>query len=513
MSTPAAKLGRGADAAALPSGARAAGIGAFAAGHLAVASVSRALALAGIAVYLRVLTEQEYAVYALALLNEQVLFILAGYALANAMGQFLTMARRGEVDEDEVVGTAVLGLLAVGAAAALAWQIVAAPVAALTLADGADAVAVSRLIGVSAAGGLVLNGALSVWIVGGRLAPFTVATLLQYAGAVLIGSGLIGVLDLGAVGAMAGWAAATWIAALFGLVWIARHHRLRFRRALLLDMLRYGRPLIAGALLMLGVQSIDRYAVRWMAGLQEAAIYSTVVLVAAGASAIIITAFKRVWTAVMWQSHGSPGEAELHRRVLGAYTAVQAAVLTLLLVYGDLPMRVLSGNDEKFAAAGPAIALVYLGFVLFGAWDVLSAGYFFAGQTRWYSISVAIAFAIEAPLTLALSRPFGLWGAAVGFLTGWWVFAVLSWRFGRRYFTVDHDWGRMLATVAVAGVLGGLALLARASGGAVGELLGLLVASGAVVACAVVGRLRDARDLLDLRLPSMPSPRVSRPAG
>jgi len=500
-------------AAVPPSGARAEGIGAFAAGHLAVAGASRILALAGIAVYLRVLTEREYAVYALALLNEQVLFILAGYALSNAMAQFLTRARRGELDEDEVVGTAVLGLLGAGAVAALAWQLVAAPVAALTLAEGADAVTVSRLIGVSAAGGLVLNGALSVWIVGARLAPFALATLLQYAGAVVIGGGLIVFVDLGAVGAMAGWAAATWVAALFGLAWTARHHRLRFRRALLVDMLRYGGPLIAGALLMIGVQSIDRYAVRWMAGLEAAAIYTTVVLVAAGASAVIITAFKRVWTAVMWQSHGSPGEADLHRRVLSAYTTVQAAVLALLLVYGDLAMRVLSGNDEDFAAAGPAIAFVYAGFVLFGAWDVLSAGYFFAGQTRWYSISVAVAFAIEAPLALALTGPFGLWGGAVAFLAGWWIFAVLSWRFGRRYFAVDHDWGRMLATVAVAGALGGLALLVRAHGGVTGELLGLLIASSAVVACAVVGRLRDARELLELRLPSLSAAHVSRPAG
>ncbi len=503
MRTAALNVAQDADVAASTPGGPAGRIGSFAAGHLDIAGASRALALAGIAVYLRILTEREYAIYALALINEQVLFILAGYALSNAMAQFLTMARRGELDEDEVVGTAVLGLLGAGVVAALAWQLVAAPVAALTLDEGADAVTVSRLVGIAAAGGLVLNGALSVWIVGARLAPFAVATLLQYAGAVTIGAVLIGALDLGAVGAMAGWAAATWVAALFGLAWTARHHRLRFRRELLVDMLRYGGPLIAGALLMLGVQSIDRYAVRWMAGLEAAAIYSTVALVAAGLSAVIITAFKRVWTAVMWQSHGGTGEADLHRRVLAAYATVQCAVLVLVLVYGDIPMRVLSGGDGDFAAAGPAIAIVYGGFVLFGAWDVLSAGYFFAGQTRWYSVSVAIAFAVEAPLALALAGPFDLWGGAAAYLTAWLVFAVLSWRFGRRYFAVHHEWGQIFRTVTIAGVLGGLALLARARGGWVGELLGLLIASGAVVACAVVGRIWEARDLLELRLPSM----------
>jgi O-antigen/teichoic acid export membrane protein len=323
--------------------------------HFVVAAASRAIGLVGVAVYLRMLSPEDYAVYALALVTEQVLFVLAGYGLTAALAKHLSDAERTGEDEGEVIGTTVAGVLVAGLIGGLLWQLVAAPVARVALADTEEAILVCRLLGISVAGGLLLSAVSSVWIVRAQLAPFAVVTLAQYGGATALGILLIS-LGLGPVGAMIGWAAATCVAAAGGLAWLRRGEgRLRFSAGVLRRMLAYGLPLIAGELLMIGVQTVDRYVVRIGAGLEAAAVYTTVVLVATGLGATVVTAFKRMWTAVMWGARGQPGEQALHARALLVYLCLQAALLAVLGVYGDLPLIVLSGGDPDFAAAGPAI--------------------------------------------------------------------------------------------------------------------------------------------------------------
>jgi O-antigen/teichoic acid export membrane protein len=458
-------------------------LGSFAAAHVVIAAASRALAFVGVAAYIRVLGADAYGIYAIALINEQVVFVLVGYAVANAMGKFMSDALLGEVDEDRVVGTAFSASIAVGVVAALAWQVVAAPVARLTLADTADAVTVSRLIGVAVAAELVLAVVTAIWLLRAHVMPFAVATLAQFGGATVIGVALIEAADLGVVGAMLGWTAATLAAAVGGSIWMLRRYRPRHDGVLLRAMLRYGLPLIPGGLLMLGLQTADRYVVRARTDLHETAVYATAVLVATGLGAVIVTAFKRVWTALMWSLREQPNEAAVHRRALLLYAAGQALVLVVTTVYGGLAMVILSGNKPGFEEAGPAIAIVYAGFVLYGAYDILSAGYFFVGRTHLYSVSVAVALVVELAVALALVGGLGFWGAAIANPVAWAVFALLSWQFGRRYFHVDHAWTRVFAVLVCATALGALGWWSRSQGGVAGEAGGVVVVVVAAVAC------------------------------
>ncbi len=469
----------------------------LAAQHLFVAVASRGLAFLGVTAYLRILSAEDYAVYAIALVNEQVLFILTGYALANALGKYVSDADRALEVEEEVIGTTVVGLLVAGLIGGLLWQLVAAPIARLTLADTKDAILVSRLVGLSMVGGLLLNAVTSVWIVRGQVLPFGVVTIVQYGGGTAIGILLISFFGLGSVGAMMGWAAGTWLAAGGGLAWLRhRHRRLKFRRAVLRRMLGYGAPLIVGALLMVGVQTVDRYVVRVGAGLQNAAIYTTVVLVATGLGATVVTAFKRMWTVVKWRERGQPREEALHARALLLYLCSQAGLLAVLGVYGDIPMRLLSGGKADFAAAGPAIALVYSGFVIFGAWDVLSAGYFFEGRTSLYSISVGATLAVETVVAIALVSPLGLWGPALANPVAWFVFGVMSWRFGRRFFPVRHAWGRLGLLFASTGLAATLGWFLRDGHGFAGEVGGAACVLFALAAALVASGVRPGNGML-----------------
>jgi len=447
--------------------------------HVLIAGGSRLIAFAGVAVLIRRLGTREFGVYAIALLNEQVLFIIVGYAIVNAMGKFYSDSNRGLRSKDEVVGTAVVSILGFGVIGALLWQVVAAPIARITLIDSSSAVTVSRLIGVSVAGSLVLNVVMSIWLLDIRMKPFAVANFGQYGLGVALGALLVIRFDLGAEGAFAGWTIGTVATAVWALIWVARRYRFAFNARLLREMLVYGTPLIPGAIVMLGLQVNDRYILRGLGGLSEVAVYAAVITVATGLNATIVAAFKRIWTAWMWKMREHPDEEEFHRRVLTYYVAGQALLVLALAVFGAFIMDALSGGIHGYIAFGGAVAIVYGGFALFGTFDVFAAGYFFSGRTIYYSVSVAVATAVSIVFNLALVRSWGIWAAAVSNPVAYGVLAWLSWHFGRRYFRVGFEWLRMLRILAIVAALGGVALSCQAVFGSAGQVVAVLVTMAA----------------------------------
>ncbi|MGH8991762.1 MAG: polysaccharide biosynthesis C-terminal domain-containing protein [Acidimicrobiia bacterium] len=465
--------------------------------HAVVAGGSRLLAFAGVSVLLRHLRPEEFGAYSLALLNEQVAFILVGLALANAMGAFYSEAARGLREENVVVGTAVIGMTVLALAGGVLWQLLAVPVARLTLSSVPDAVAITRLVGVSLVGGLLLNVVSTIWLLGVRMRPFAVATLAQYGLASLLSGVLVASFDAGPVGAMAGWAAGTVAAGLGAMAWVLRHYRLAFDPRVLRQMLAYGFPLVPGALVMLVLQVNDRYLLKAFGGLADVGRYAAPFAVATGLYSVVVAAFKRIWTALMWQTRDQPHEQEFHRRALVYYIAGQAWVLVVVTTFGDIALRILAGGGTEYAGASGVIAIVYGGFVIFGMWDVLSAGYFFAGRTVYYTVSVVIATVAAVAFNLALIPVWGLWAAALSNPLAFAVMTAVSRHFARRYFPVHHDWRRIAAVVVAAVVAGSAAMAIRAWDNPVAVPLALLPIAALPVA---IYRSLDERERNVLRM-------------
>jgi len=447
---------------------------------------SRLIGLLAVPVYLRLLSPGEFGLQAIVLLNEQVLMIIAGYAVTNAIARFYSDAKR-RGDPASVIGTAVSAVLVSGVVLSVVLQVVAEPISRLTL-DGSDeAVLATRLLGVSLPANLVVTLALSIWGLDVALRPFAVVTIGQYAVAAIIGVSLAATTSLGGAAPVAGWAIASLLAATFSLVWLRSIGHLAFRADVLRAMLRYGSPLVPAALIMMVLSANDRYLLEQIEGLESVGVYAAVLTVAFGVNTSIIVPFKRMWTAMMWRLHGEPGEPTFHRDALLAYAIVQGVLTGLLLTLGRPIMALLAGSDSLFVTAGPAIGIVYGGLALLGAADVLSAGVFFEGRTHRYTLAVTGATVVAVGFNLAVVPVWGLWAAAASNPVSYLVFAALSHRYGTMSFAVGHRWRRLfpVALLPVAG--GALGALVGQDLPLTGVLLGIAGVGAALVTIRVTG--------------------------
>jgi O-antigen/teichoic acid export membrane protein len=91
-------------------------------------------------------------------------------------------------------------------------------------------------------------------------------------------------------------------------------------------------------------------------------------------------------------------------------------------------------------------------------YDVMSAGYFFEGKTHFYTISVFASVTCNIVVNYFLIPIMGIWACGIAFVVSNALFAYLSHYFGRKYFAVPYEWGRM-GKVALLGLLFAFAAL------------------------------------------------------
>jgi O-antigen/teichoic acid export membrane protein len=415
--------------------------------------LGRGIAILAVPIYIRHLTPGEYALQALALLNEQVLVIVAAYAATNAVGRFYAEVPRGSAQQSQVIRTALVSVALGATVVFVLVQAIAPVLAMLTLEPGATGTTIVRLVGVSFLGNCLVTLASTVLLLQRRASAYVLAvggvqacaTLCSLAGLIWRPGGIFGL--------MAGYAAGSFVAGAGAALWLAVGFRGPFSLPVARRLVGYGLPLVPAALLMLVMNSVDRYALAAFTGLAAVGVYSAAFLLASAVNLVCVTPFRLMWGSLIWNIRRTEHERSTHRRVFEHYVLFQAVVIGFVIVAADRLMALLTGGDPEFMAAAWIIPVIYVGFVCLGAADVLSVGYFFESRTGYHLKTVAIAAAAAVMLNLVLVPQAGYAGSAFAYSLTFLVFGVIGYFFARRFFHAGHEWlplGRRLLPVGAA---------------------------------------------------------------
>ena len=426
--------------------------------------LARGLTLVSVPLYLTYLTADEFGIQSIAVLNELILMILAGYAIVNAMGRFYSETLRTGEGQGSVVGSAMIGLVATSVIFIILWQIFVEPIAHVTLDTRPENILITRLVGISFVATIFFDLALAVWQLDQQIIAYASGYIIKSAASLGLGLLFVAVFDMGPLGVVLGLTLASLLTGAFSIIWLVRRFELRYEWEMLKRMGRYGLPLVPAALITVGLNGADRYLLKTLDSFEAAGVFSVIYMLANAANMVFINPFKQIWTPTMWRMRLRDDEKDFHRRTMVYFSAFQFYIITGLIVYGDLAVDILSRGKVEFTMVALAAPLLYLGFTFFGAYEILSAGYFFENQTHFYTITVIVATATSIALNFFLIPLIGVWGSAIAFCFSYFILALLSYIFGRRFFSVDHNWGRILKIVLINAGVVIAALLARQVG-------------------------------------------------
>jgi O-antigen/teichoic acid export membrane protein len=261
---------------------------------------------------------------------------------------------------------------------------------------------------------------------------------------------------------------ATGAAFVLGLIVLQRRRlSLRFDRALLRRLLRFGLPTMPAEASLYLLNFVDRLIIVRSAGLAAAGLYSLAVKFAQGVN-VLVRGFQLAWPPLAYSIRDDDEARRVYATVVTLFVAGCAFVVTGMWLFSRWIVRALAAPE--FFGSYKAIGLISTAVTLYALYLVLVVILGRTGRTEFNFPAAIAALVSNVALNLILVPPLGIVGAGIALVASYLVVLALMYGLTQRLFPVPYEWGRLARVTLAVIALVGAAELAVPTSGALGFL-------------------------------------------
>jgi O-antigen/teichoic acid export membrane protein len=224
------------------------------------------------------------------------------------------------------------------------------------------------------------------------------------------------------------------------------------RLPLMRPILRYGYPLMLSGIVSAGVQSADRYLLRFFTNLSAVGLYALAAKIASIPTILLVQPFNTSFGAFRFTVMNQPTAPVTYSRVLTYYVVVATFAVLGVTVMSEEMLRLLTG--PQFWPSYRLVPLVIIPSLMGGVSYCLQTGIYLQKQTgKMFKITL-IGGANHLLMLSILIPNFGVYGAAsAGVITSS-LMVVLNYIVSQRVYPVPYEFGRLFKVVGVGALLG-----------------------------------------------------------
>lgn len=224
---------------------------------------------------------------------------------------------------------------------------------------------------------------------------------------------------------------------------------MRFSRAKARQLLRFSYPLILSGLSMFALHSIDRFVIRWhYDGTSEVGLYGVGYKVGSIVNLVVLEAFGLIWFPYVYSLRDRAQVREVSRAVLTYFCLLMTGASLATALFSTELVQVMT--ESKFWPSAEVVPVILLGYVLWGAYLVVSTTFYVEERTGIVSGVVLFAALFNLGLNFVLVPLLGVMGAAWATLITFAVLAALSWGISERLFPTGFEVRRVVLPAALA---------------------------------------------------------------
>jgi O-antigen/teichoic acid export membrane protein len=230
-----------------------------------------------------------------------------------------------------------------------------------------------------------------------------------------------------------------------------REFSLRVSRRLSLGMLRYGMPLVAISLMMLGLDAAGRYLLNAFGTLDQVGLYTAGIKISNLMRILFVAPLGAAWGGLLFQIAKKPNAQFIYSKLFGYVFLVSAAISVTLAFLTPVLFAIFSAPSYR-----PAMSLVpwlllvqVVSIVLYP----VSTGMYVGNTTRWLVPIYAAGLALDVVLGRVLIPRCGMYGAAWAWLVGYVVICLLMVVVGQRHYPLRFEWEPLALSIALCAVV------------------------------------------------------------
>lgn len=433
------------------------------AAYTAASIFSKVIAVALLPLYTRYLTPDDYGAAEVMFAAVVSVSIVVRFGLIEAILRFYY---RDDEDPAAVVRSSFAGLFWLATLGALVLLPFAGPISEALLKESAPGLA--RI----AIGGLwvltMWEFMLTLFRLEERARAYFVTTLLNVLAAIGLTVVLVVGLEEGARGMLLGSYAAGGAFVLGLIAWQWRRLSLRFDRALLRRLFRFGVPTMPAEVSLYLLNFADRLIIVRSLGLAEAGLYSLAVKFAQAVN-VLVRGFQLAWPPLAYSIRDDDEARRAYAGIVTLFAAGCAWIVAGMWLFSRWIVRALAAPE--FFAAYEAIGLISTAVTLYALYLVLVVILGRTGRTEFNLPAAIGALVANVALNLLLVPAMGIAGAGLALVLSYLVVLALMYGFTQRLFPVPYEWGRLARVTLTVAALVGVAELLVPTSGAGGLLL------------------------------------------
>jgi O-antigen/teichoic acid export membrane protein len=440
------------------------------AAYTAASILSKVIAVALLPLYTRYLTPEDYGAAEVLFAAVVTASIVVRFGLIEAILRFYY-----QEDENpaEVVKSSFAGLFWLATLGALVLLPFAGSLseALLDPKTAAEAGQMAELTRIAIGGLWVLTMwefMLTLFRLEERARAYFVTTILNVLTSIALTVVLVVGFEDGARGLLIGSYAAGGAFVLGLIVWQWRRLSLRFHRALLRRLFRFGAPTMPAEVSLYLLNFVDRLIIVRSLGLAEAGLYSLAVKFAQAVN-VLVRGFQLAWPPLAYSIRDDDEARRVYATIVTLFATACAWVVAGMWLFSRWIVRALAA--PKFFDAYEAIGLITTAVTLYALYLVLVVILGRTGRTEFNFPAAIGALVANVALNLVLVPAMGITGAGLALVASYLVVLGLMYIFTQRLFPVPYEWGRLLRVVLTVAALVGIAELVVPTSGAVGLLL------------------------------------------
>ncbi len=286
---------------------------------------------------------------------------------------------------------------------------------------------------------------------------YVTATVLKFTTILILNIYFVVYRHEGVVGIIKGQLIGETMLAIVTLPMILKSFTYRFEKNTMVQMVKYGSPLVLSSVSAFIISFGDRYILLHFLDKASVGIYSVGYKISSVINMLILQSFQLGFLPIAYKKLGDKDEKRFFSKILTYYSLILTFTALGVSLFGYEIIELFT-KDKAYFAAVPVIPIIALTFVLKGIQYNFALAFHYTKKTYYNAGIVIFTAVLNVSLNFFLIPRIGIIGAAISMLTSIFVMTLISYYFEQKVYPLPFEIGKILKIVTV-GILFFLASL------------------------------------------------------
>jgi len=245
---------------------------------------------------------------------------------------------------------------------------------------------------------------------------------------------------------------------LFLSKYIWRKTEARLNVKALKEMLSFSMPLVFASIAGIFLNLTDRYAIKFMNGLEQLGSYQFGFKIANAIKIIVLNSVSFALTPVIYKIIDEKGSKRFYSKIL-TYMGFGVMLIVMIVSFYGKEISMILADKEEYRSAYTIIPVLAFGLFFSSLRDMVFTGLNITKKTRISATIIIIVSAANIGLNIFFISFFSSMGAAIATVLSQLLYLGLVSRYSQKYFYIPYEWIKILKIFITGVFLSAIAML------------------------------------------------------